>query len=201
VQGGQQHQKSYYRPHGLEPPPVTTVLANPWVRHFKQKIVTSEILSNHPSACSAEVIATPAKEVVSVVDMSQMNQSSMGRDENVTEAPTKHIDAKEKEQCGASEDIDTKEIQSGAEVLEVEQGFRLWQNRLHIGGQTVTNPTSRKDMASWVLKRPSTFEENGELIFPGGLFAERRVHEPALGSPCFFKVYTGISDLFLIICS
>lgn len=164
VQGGHQL-KSFHRPHGLEPPQATTaVLANPWVRHFKQKIVTSEILSNHPSACSAEVIATPAKEVVSVVDLSQMNQSSMGRDENVTEAPTKHIDAKEKEQRGASEDIDTKEIHSGAEVLEVEQGFRLWQNRLHIGGQTVTNPTSRKDMASWVLKRPSTFEENADIF-------------------------------------
>ncbi|KAG0582553.1 hypothetical protein KC19_3G068800 [Ceratodon purpureus] len=162
VQGGHQ-QKSYYRPQGLEPPQATTaVLANPWVRHFKQKIMTSEYGPNHHSACPAEV-AAPGKEV-SVVDVSQINQTNIERDEIMTDASTKHSDAEEKEQCGASEDIDNKEIQSGVEALEVEQGLRLWQNRLHIGGQTMTNPTSRKDMASWVLKRPPAFEENGDIF-------------------------------------
>ena len=160
MQGGQQH-KSYYRPHGLEPPQATTaVLANPWVRHFKQKIMVSEYGSNHPA-----VTATPVKEVLPVADVSQIYKASIAKDESMIEATTNDNDAEEKEQRGASGDVDNKEIHSGAEVLEIEQGFRLWQNRLHLGGQTSTNPTGRKDMASWVLKRPSTFEENGEFIF------------------------------------
>lgn len=166
VQGGQQHQKSYYRPHGLEPPPVTTVLANPWVRHFKQRILKSEYVSNHPSTCQGEDIATPVKEVALVVDVSPTNLHNIERDENMIGAITKDKEVEEKEQSGASEDIENKETHSCAEVSELEQGFRLWQNRLQIGGQTVNIPPSRKEMASWVLKRPSTFDtENGELTF------------------------------------
>lgn len=169
MQGGQQHQKSFYRPHGLEPPPVTTttaVLANPWIRHFKQRILKSDYVSDHLSTCPAEAIAAPVKEVVPAVDVSQTNFNNIERDENTIGAGTKDNDVEEKEQSGASEDIDNKETHSCVEVLEIERGLRLWQNRLQIGGQTVINPSSRKDMANWVLKRPSTFDnENGELIF------------------------------------
>lgn len=167
VQGGQPHQKSYYRPQGLEPPPViatTAVLANPWVRHFKQRILKAEHVSNHPSTCPAEVIVAPVKEVASAVVVSQTNLNNIERDENMIGATAKDDDVEEKEQGGASEDIDNKETHSSVEVQEKEQGFRLWQNRLQIGGQTVISPSSRKDMASW-MKRPSSFDaENGKLI-------------------------------------
>lgn len=169
VQGGQQHQKSYCRPHGVDPPPAATktaVLANPWVRHFKQRTLKSEDLSNHPSTCLPDVIATPLKEVASAVDVSQINLHSIGRDENMIAATTKDNDFEEKQLSGASEAIGNKETQNCVEVPEIEQGFRLWQNRLQIGGQTVTIPSSRKDMTTWVPKRPPTFDvENGDLFF------------------------------------
>lgn len=155
MQGGLQ-QKSYYKPHGLEPPPASTtpsVLANPWVRHFKQR--TSEP--------STDVIPTLVKEVESAVDVSLTNIENI---ENMIGATTIDKEVEEKEQSGASEGTDCKVTDSCLEGSEMDQGLRSWQNRLQGGAFSGIIPSSRKDMASWVLKRPPTFDiDNGIPIF------------------------------------
>nr|XP_024357696.1 uncharacterized protein LOC112273309 isoform X1 [Physcomitrium patens]PNR32892.1 hypothetical protein PHYPA_024835 [Physcomitrium patens] len=163
MQGGQQ--QSYYRPHGIEPPPASAVFANPWVRHFKQRIMRSEQGRNPVTKNSVEVVVAPIKEVPSVVDASQMNLTNVERYQNTVEFTAIDNDVEDKEQSGASDFVDCKDTHSGAEVPEIEQGLRLWQSRLHKGGQATTNPSNRKDMPSWVLKRPSNFEVENADVF------------------------------------
>lgn len=162
MQGRPPQQKSYYKPHGLEPPPASTtpsVLANPWVRHFKQRASKHD----EPSTCPTDVNATLVKEVESAVDVSPTNIENI---ENMIGATTIGKEVEEEEQSGASGGTDCKGTDNCCfEGSGVDQGLRSWQNRLQGGGPSGMIPSSRKDMASFALKRPSSFDiDNGTYL-------------------------------------
>jgi hypothetical protein len=162
VQGGPLQQKPHYKPHGLEQPPASTtpsVLANPWVRHFKQRTSKQH---DEPSACPADATATLVKEVGSAVDVSPTIIENI---ENMIGATTIGKEVEENEQSGASEDTDCKGTDSCFEGSGLDQGLRSWQNRLQGGGPSGMIPSSRKDMASFVLKRPPTFDIDNADVF------------------------------------
>lgn len=161
MQGGQQ--QSYYTSHG--PSSAPAVFANPWVRHFKPKVSRSEHGYNLPLSAPVDVTDAHVKEVSAAIDVTEANLTYIERDRSTLDAITLDCDVENKEESGASEDVVYNYPQCGAEVLEIDQGLRLWQSRLHKGGQTMANPSNRKDMASRVLKRPLNVEvENGEHI-------------------------------------
>jgi hypothetical protein len=161
MQGGQQ--QSYYTSHG--PSSAPAVFANPWVRHFKPKVSRSEHVYNPPLSAPVDVTDAHVKEVSAAVDVTEANLTYIERDRNTFDAITLDCDVENKEESGASEDVVFKDPQCGAEVLEIDQGLRLWQSRLHKGGQTMANPSNRKDMASRVLKRSSNVEVENADVF------------------------------------